>query len=257
MATRPAPARVARSLALAAAALLAPARLAASAVGVQRGLVRASPRCPASRVRARMSDEPAGAFDGAELGGGGAPPAPPLFEVGQAVSLDVVNFSPLGCNVRVDGVAEGLVYSSELAYPPRVGNLGGLPLRRGDLVGGYVATVREDGKLDISLRKHGFAKAEGARATLLLALLAAPGRELPLGDASPPEAVSEALGLSKAQFKQVRTASSAPRSTRARAARTGRGGRALTRPLRAAAAAARPVPAPRARRRRARCGRRA
>ncbi|KAJ1620528.1 hypothetical protein T492DRAFT_847734 [Pavlovales sp. CCMP2436] len=158
----------------------------------------------ASRARvvlaaaAEAEEEWAGGEEGAAVAVVESP-----FEVGQPVRVEVTGFSPLGCNVRVDALADGLVFSSELAYPPRLGTWTGLPLRKGDVVPGYVTQARDDGKLDISLRKFGFAKAEAARAALLLALLASPDRRLALGDASSSEAIRSALAISKAQFKSA------------------------------------------------------
>lgn len=127
----------------------------------------------------------------------------PEYDVGQVVRVEVLNFSPLGCNVMVEGAHDGLVFANEMRYPPNLGTLTKLPLRRGDLLEGYVQKLRDDGKVDVALRKLGFAKAEASRSAVLLALLQAKDGCIPLGDASPADKIQGALALSKVQFKNA------------------------------------------------------
>jgi uncharacterized protein len=116
-----------------------------------------------------------------------APPAP-----GAPVELLVCRQTELGAQVIVDDRHAGLVYASETFAPLAVG----------DRVTGYVRRLRDDGKLDVSLRAPGAAgRDEDTRA--LLRALEASGGHLPLHDDSPPEAITQRLGMSKKAFKRA------------------------------------------------------
>ena len=67
---------------------------------------------------------------------------------------------------------------------------------------GYVKRLREDGKLDVTLRKVGAEGVADARDVILKAL-AAHGGALPLHDRSTPAAIEQALGMSKKTFKKA------------------------------------------------------
>jgi len=116
-----------------------------------------------------------------------SPPAP-----GAPVELLVYRQTELGAQVIVDDRHAGLVYASETFGPLAVG----------DRVTGYVRRLRDDGKLDISLRAPGAAgRDEDTRA--LLRALEAGGGQLPLHDDSTPEEISTQLGMSKKAFKRA------------------------------------------------------
>lgn len=113
------------------------------------------------------------------------------LKAGDAATLLLWQFTDLGAKVIVNHRFSGLLYREELTPA----------MRPGDLHPGFVRTLREDGKLDVSLRKVGTAAAKDARQVILAALEADPF--LPLHDHSPPELVQEQLGLSKKQFKKA------------------------------------------------------
>jgi predicted RNA-binding protein (virulence factor B family) len=116
-----------------------------------------------------------------------SPPAP-----GAPVELLVYRQTELGAQVIVDDRHAGLVYASETFAPLTVG----------DRVTGYVRRLRDDGKLDISLRAPGAAgRDEDTRA--LLQALTASGGQLALHDDSAPEEISARLGMSKKAFKRA------------------------------------------------------
>lgn len=110
---------------------------------------------------------------------------------GQEVQLLVWSFNDLGAQVVVDQRHSGLVYSDQV---PR-------DLRVGDALQGYVVRLRDDGKLDISLRKLGMAAGIDAQAVILEALRARDDGFLPLHDKSPPADIAEHFDLSKRVFK--------------------------------------------------------
>lgn len=116
---------------------------------------------------------------------------PDLHE-GDAVDLLVWQLTDLGAKVIVNHRFPALLYRDEL--PAGIG--AGMELR------GYVKRLREDGKLDVTLRKVGAEGVADAREVILRAL-AARGGALPLHDRSSPVAIEQALGMSKKTFKKA------------------------------------------------------
>ncbi|MDA8428573.1 MAG: S1-like domain-containing RNA-binding protein [Geobacteraceae bacterium] len=114
-----------------------------------------------------------------------------LFE-GEEVDLLVYACSDLGAKVVVNNTYSGLLFRNELFSPPACG----------ERLRGYIKKVREDGKIDVTLRMGGPQKAANDRAVILDALKAHNGR-LPLSDKSSPEAIAGTLHMSKKSFKKA------------------------------------------------------
>lgn len=114
------------------------------------------------------------------------------LSVGAAVDLVVYRCTELGAMVIVDDRYSGLVYQSEQFTPLGVG----------ERARGYVQRLRDDGKLDISLRAPGAAGRDNDTQTLLR-VLETNGGFLPLHDDSPPEEIVRCLGMSKKAFKRA------------------------------------------------------
>jgi uncharacterized protein len=115
----------------------------------------------------------------------------PELCAGDAVDLLLWTFTDLGAKVVVNHRYIGVVYRDELQSK----------MTPGMKLAGYVKRVREDGKLDITLRQVGSEGAEAARRVLLTTL-----REenfLALHDQSPPELIQARLGMSKKSFKKA------------------------------------------------------
>lgn len=108
------------------------------------------------------------------------------------VDLIVYALTPLGFSVIVNGKYSGLVYRSEGYREPK----------QGDILTGYIAKIRDDGKLDISLKRKGYTAVLDSRDVLLDAIKEA-GGFLPLHDKSDPELIKERLGISKKLFKKT------------------------------------------------------
>jgi hypothetical protein len=122
---------------------------------------------------------------------------------GDRVLCQVVGSSPLGLSLAIlPHGAQGLVFADEAGYPPEDGT--GAPAALGDVVPGYVCHVRDDAKVDVSWRRPGTQPKLAAAAETLLAALADGAGHVPLGDASRPQDIRAALGLSKANFKAAR-----------------------------------------------------
>jgi hypothetical protein len=116
----------------------------------------------------------------------------PQFADGQPVDLLVYEQSDLGFNAIVDGKFRGLLYNSNLAAP----------LRIGARTKGYVKTVREDGKIDLSLDPSGYSRVAPLTDVILEQLERAGGR-LNFDDSSDPEDIRACFGASKKAFKQA------------------------------------------------------
>lgn len=114
------------------------------------------------------------------------------LEVGQEVDLLVMNKTDLGFNVVVNNTYRGLVYENEIFKM----------LAWGDETKGYVKLVREDGKMDISLKKLGYDSIEPAGQVILDRLQAA-GGSLSLNDKSDPIDIQTQLEMSKKVFKKA------------------------------------------------------
>lgn len=116
----------------------------------------------------------------------------PDYPEGKPVTLLITAETPLGYNAIVDNAYEGLLYRSDLA----------MPLGKGERIDGYVRTVREDGKIDLSLDMAGHQRI-GVYAETVLSALQASGGRMPFHDNSSPEEIRAAFGMSKKAFKQA------------------------------------------------------
>lgn len=119
-------------------------------------------------------------------------PADDTLVEGAEVELLVYALTDLGAKVIVNNFFGGLIFHNELRSKPALG----------DKLRGYVKKVRDDGKVDVTLRKGGAQEAFEDREFILNALKAADGF-LPLTDKSTPEAITELLRLSKKSFKKA------------------------------------------------------
>lgn len=116
---------------------------------------------------------------------------PDLHE-GDKVTLLIWQLTDLGAKVVVNNRFPALLYRDELPATACVGMQ----------LSGYVKRMREDGKLDVTLRKVGAEGVSDAREVILKAL-AAHGGALPLHDRSSPAEIMKALGMSKKTFKKA------------------------------------------------------
>ena len=108
------------------------------------------------------------------------------------VDVLVIATTPLGFKVIVDNQYEGLLYKNEVFETIKVG----------DTKKAYIKTVRDDGKLDISLQKIGVDNSDEIEGKIL-ALLEQNDGFLPLNTKSDPEEIQKVFGLSKKNFKKI------------------------------------------------------
>ena len=118
--------------------------------------------------------------------------ARPDLHEGDQVALLIWQLTDLGAKVIVNHRFPALLYRDELPTGARAG------VR----LTGYVKRLREDGKLDVTLRKLGAEGVSDAR-EVILAALADHGGTLPLHDQSSPAAIQQTLGMSKKTFKKA------------------------------------------------------
>lgn len=111
---------------------------------------------------------------------------------GSAVDLLVYARTDLGVKVIINNTFGGLIFNTEFVVKPACG----------DRLRGYVKKVRDDGKVDVTLRQGGAQEAEKDRRIILEALAAHNGF-LPLTDKSSPEDIATLLRLSKKSFKKA------------------------------------------------------
>lgn len=120
-------------------------------------------------------------------------PGPPRdLRAGQSVELLPYQETDLGFNAIVDQSFKGLIHRDASGPTPVIG----------EHVEGFVRQIREDGRVDLSLRPSGFRAVRLARDVVLDALEAG-GGQLQIGDKSPPEIVRSRIGLSKKAFKKA------------------------------------------------------
>lgn len=114
------------------------------------------------------------------------------FRKGDKVELIMMNESELGWNVVINKKYIGLVYTSDV-YKKLY------PLSEEE---GYIKTIREDGKIDVSLQPEGFENIDEFRQKILNKLDESFGL-LHLSDKSSPEEIKAELQMSKKNFKKA------------------------------------------------------
>lgn len=118
--------------------------------------------------------------------------SPAHYSPGEAVSLLMAERTPLGHKVIINQAHWGLIHEAEVFQS----------LCYGQQITGYIKTLRDDGKIDVVLRKMGQDNIEDL-AGRILAALQQNGGFLPLHDKSSPEDIKRAFGESKKSFKNA------------------------------------------------------
>ncbi len=113
------------------------------------------------------------------------------LEEGQEVDLIVGEGTDIGIEVVINHRYRGMLYRNEIFQD----------VMFGDPVKGYIKQIREDGKIDVSLRKTGMDNLEEGAKKILDELKANDGY-LALHDKSDPEDILYQLEMSKKNFKR-------------------------------------------------------
>jgi predicted RNA-binding protein (virulence factor B family) len=108
------------------------------------------------------------------------------------VDLIVANRSDLGWNVIINNMHLGVVYENEVFQP----------ISTGDRLTGYIKKIRDDGKIDVALKKPGYGHVE-PNAQKILDVLKENDGQLFLSDNSDPDDIVEKLQMSKKTFKKA------------------------------------------------------
>lgn len=111
---------------------------------------------------------------------------------GDTVDVIVAKRTDLGYKVIVNHKAWGLIFRGD-AYKT---------LNIGQNLKGYINNIREDGKLDISLRKKGVEGLNDAAEIILAKLQKSDNGKLYLTDNSDPEKIRQMMNMSKKMFKR-------------------------------------------------------
>ncbi|TDM00353.1 MAG: DNA-binding protein [Flavobacteriaceae bacterium] len=115
------------------------------------------------------------------------------FQKGQEVTLYIDRKTPLGFTVLIEGKEDGLLYHSEIFEP----------IEEGDKVKGFIKAIREDGKIDLTLRPQGFRNAIDGDAQKVLDYLKSNGGKSNYHDKSDPKEIYQTFLMSKKAFKKA------------------------------------------------------
>ncbi|MEZ8823753.1 S1-like domain-containing RNA-binding protein [Vibrio sp. 10N.261.55.A7] len=117
---------------------------------------------------------------------------PANYTVNQQVSLIIAERSDLGYKAIVNGEHWGMIFPSDVFGKLFIGKQ----------LKGYIKSIRDDGKINLSLQKIGVAKMDEL-STKVMDLLEKKGGFLPLNDKSSPDAIFTTFRTSKGTFKKT------------------------------------------------------
>jgi len=117
---------------------------------------------------------------------------PHAFKRGEKVSLTIFGKTALGYKAIINGTHSGLLFSEGVFQP----------LKPGEKTEGFIAGIREDGKIDLTLHAPGRARVDDLESQII-AELGARGGFWAIGDHSSAEEIHDELGVSKRTFKQT------------------------------------------------------
>jgi hypothetical protein len=117
-------------------------------------------------------------------------PAEVEFKEGDQVKAQVYKFTDLGATVIINDKYLGLIYQNDIYRN----------LEIGEKLTAYIKKIREDNKIDVTLRKTGYDRIKDAK-TKILACLEKQNGFLALTDNSSPAQIKKKLAISKGSFK--------------------------------------------------------
>ena len=115
------------------------------------------------------------------------------LEVGDKVSLIIGAETNLGFTVLIDEEFEGLLYRNEIFQE----------IKERQRIAGFIKKIREDGKIDVSLKPQGFRNVITLDTEKVVEAIYDHDGFLPLTDKSAPEAIKKELLMSKKAFKRA------------------------------------------------------
>jgi hypothetical protein len=116
------------------------------------------------------------------------------LQIGDEVHLIIEQESPLGYTVLINEQHEGLLYKNEVFTP----------VEENMEVTGFIKNIREDGKIDVSLRPQGYLNLiDNDTAVVLEKLNQSPEGFIMITDKSSPAVIKDHFNLSKKSFKKA------------------------------------------------------
>jgi predicted RNA-binding protein (virulence factor B family) len=117
---------------------------------------------------------------------------PPDYTVGQEVDLFICSKTEIGYKAIINNTHWGILYNNEVFQK----------LTKGQYVKGYIKKIRDDEKIDLSLYKIGFEKANSVSDDIIDKLKEHKGF-LNINDKSSSEQIYDMFGVSKKAFKMA------------------------------------------------------
>jgi len=114
------------------------------------------------------------------------------FAEGQAVNLLVASRSDMGYKVVIEDTHLGLIHHGDLLSKIYVG----------DKLEGYIKSIREDGRIDVTLQPVG-EEGRDMLANDIIDFIKAEGGSSDITDKSSPDAIYKAFGVSKSSYKKA------------------------------------------------------
>ncbi len=114
------------------------------------------------------------------------------LKVGQQVDLIIHSITKIGITAVIDNRFFGMMYLNETYQN----------LSIGDTCTGYIMRVREDKKIDLTLKKPGYMSVE-VSARKIVNILKEAGGFIPCHDKSSPEDIKKVFSMSKKEFKRA------------------------------------------------------
>ncbi|WP_020527531.1 CvfB family protein [Flexithrix dorotheae] len=120
--------------------------------------------------------------------------SPDGLEEGQEVNLMVYDITTLGYSCLINNSHQGVLYRNEVFRKIGIG----------DSFTGFIGKIREDGKIDLTLRKSGYHENNiEDDGKIILEKLAEVGGFLPYNDKTDAEVIKKEFQMSKKYFKKV------------------------------------------------------
>jgi uncharacterized protein len=116
----------------------------------------------------------------------------PDYEEGEEVDLIICDKTDLGYKAVINNSHWGMIYKNEVFQK----------LIIGQKLKGYIKTIREDLKIDISLQQSGYKRVEDISQSILKTIKDHDGW-IPVTDKSPPKDIYAMFGVSKKVFKKA------------------------------------------------------
>jgi uncharacterized protein len=116
----------------------------------------------------------------------------PDLSIGQKVSLLIFRLTKIGAMAVVNNRYSGILYKSE-TYEP---------LAIGENREGYISRIREDGKMDLVLKKPGYQSIADS-GTIVMGTLQKMGGFIPCHDNTGPDEIKRTFSMSKKEFKRA------------------------------------------------------